>query len=248
MNGLIAIPYVPAAVSTTTDTAAGWPVANVITRQPRRAAVFEASPAGIDIDLGEARDVGLVGLVSTDATHWEVRAAATQLDLDSAGAIVDESVTPGAGVQALFWDGALREERWWRIAVSGVPDFRVGRIVLAKGFQPDFNFEFGGTRGHAPGWEIEQAAGGAIYPTGHPQRRRWALTYGDITDEEYSAELEAIDAYTAGGGEVLFVRDPDPENDDRMAGALYGLMRLAQGATRVRQNRWRAPITLEELT
>lgn len=247
--GTIARPHPVAAVSTPTGTKAGFPVGNVLTQQPRQKTVFTASPATIDIDLGSALDVRFAAVVAAAADSWELRHAATQADLDSAPALAvpdGGALLSGPGVSGLFWDGFNRTDRWWRVTLTGTPDMGLGRIVLSDSFEPAFTFAFGRVAARAPGFELQQAAGGAVFPNRRPQRRRWSITFDDISDAEYRGTLDALDAYTAGGGEVVLSEDPG--SADAAARSLYGLLRLAQGATRRSQNRWRAPITLEELT
>lgn len=248
MNVIIATPWVPSAISTTAGTDADWPIANAATLQPREPVVFTDSVVAIDVDLGDALDVDVVALIATGATHWTVRAASTQAGLETAADLVDEAVGLSSGVCSLFWDGVTRTEQWWRISLTGVVNYALGRLFIGPAWQPTYNYELGSVRGRAPGQAFDTGAGGALYPQLRPQHKRWALTLGDVTDAEYVAELDALDEYTAGGGEVLLCRDPDPANTDRLSESMYALMALAQGATRVRYNRWRAAAVFDELT
>lgn len=246
-KGTMAKPLPFAAVSTPTATLSGWPVDNVGTQPAKDAAVFTASPAEIDIDLGQQEDVTVAALVATDATNWILKGADTQANLDTAPEIVNESLPgAGAGVETVFFDGAVHSHRWWRVTISGTADLALGRVILSPAFIPTYTFSYGLTRGRAPGLEFGAAADNSPWPRQRKQRRRWTVTFEDITDFEYTSELDAIDAYAAGGGEMLFSMDPDSPTPN--ADSLYCLMSIADGAQRRRKNRWRAPIVLEELT
>jgi hypothetical protein len=247
-NILIAQPFVPTAIASATATEASWPASKVGTVQPRDAAVFTASPAQIDLDLGTALAVGVVALVSTTATSWTVRAASDQASLGTAAAIVDDAIVhPGIPVGALLFDGVVRSYRWWRVELVGTAPIGVGRILIGAGWQPTWNIEFGSVRGFGPGLEFDSSVAGALYPMRRSQRRRWSLPFGDITDDEYSDVLEALDRHAAGGGEVLVVRSPGESDPLRLQESIYGLLSTPQGFTRRRQNRWRALMTIEEM-
>ena len=245
-SGCIARPINFGAISSATAAVAGYEVAWAATDQPREQAVFTASPAVIDIDLGEAADVRLAALVRTNATAWSLKGASSQAGLASAPEITGSMLAgPQMGVAALFHDTDAHTHRWWRLALTGPTPLYLGRIILADPFIPLHSFSWGQVKGRQPGLKYKVAAGGALHAEAAPQYRTWSLAYEDIRDDEYAAELDALDAYTAGGGAVLFC--PDPAATDAAKESLYGLMRI-DGATRRSLNRWRAPIQLLELT
>jgi hypothetical protein len=245
-SGCIARPIAFAAITSATAQMEGYEAVNAATYQPREQAVFTVSPAVIDIDLGAATDVRLAAMVRSNATAWSLKGASSQAGLASAADIVSDSLAGALGVAAAFYDETAHSHRWWRLTLTGPTPLYLGRIILADPFIPQHSFSFGRVNSRQPGLKYKAAAGGALHAEQNPQYRQWALTYEAIRDDEYKAELDALDAYPAGGGAVLFLEDPAAA--DAAEAGLYGLMTINGGATRTSLNRWRAPIQLMELT
>lgn len=243
--GLIARPHVPVSVFSATAMLAGSSPNHAATIQPREAAVFTASPAVIDLDFGSAVSVTLAALIGCEASGWRLQGAASQTGLGAAPDVVNTAVpAPGwRGVSALHYQASAAAFR----QLTGAANLSLGRLVLSDAFAPTHSFDLGRNAARAPGLAFDEAAGGALYPLTRIQRRQWAVSFGHITDAEYSATIDALDDYAGSGGEVVFAANATLAPGAREQAALYGLMALAAGAAREHVNRWRAPVTLHEL-
>ncbi len=243
---LILRPLALPIVTTTAATAPGGPVTNVTTLQPREAAVWTAGGVvDVTVDLGTAATVSALALVATDASVWELRAADTLPGLDTAPVIASgAAAATGEGVAAIWW-GTATTKRWWRVNLTLPPGGgSLGRLVLAEAFAPLWPYQWGMVRAHtAP--QIQETPGGAIYPRRRLPRRRWQVSWGDITDAEWSAQWAALTGYLAGAGEIVFCADYDAA--DPAKESIYALASLPQGTLRWRPNRWRAAMLFEEL-
>jgi hypothetical protein len=111
----------------------------------------------------------------------------------------------------------------WRIEITdpGAAWIDIGRLYVAKAFQPSYNMTYGFQQGIIdPSQEFETISGDSI--SLKRKKRRFAeLNLEDLTEDEVFAELYPLDLLIGSTGDVLFV--PNPGDVSRLQfTAIYG--------------------------
>jgi hypothetical protein len=207
-NAIVAVPYVPAAVSTSSALNATTPIANIIDEFPRRLVEATASQLVVDIDLGAALPVNLIAGLFTNAaadTTWTIRAADTQGELASGTLIVDgesfyaSASSANAEKPHSLWVGSAVTKRWWRvtIVVGSASPFRIGCLVLGNGLQPYWNYSLPTRVQPADKIQRDQSESGREVVSVSATGRRLAVRFAELSEAEYFGYMAPINRAAA---------------------------------------------------
>lgn len=220
---------------------------NLLTPDPKEAALVAAGGGSITLDLGTVVqvDTAFVGYHTATAATW---------------AMGGNDGTPGNGIPASLTVAAVsplnptgtadlprhacvrsavvRSSRYWQFQFGAqAGGYLVGCIALGLAFQPSLGHEYGSGRQVGDTSSVSRLRGGGFGIDPGVTFTGWRWTMGDLTDDEV-AQLYAIQRRTGTAKTVLVVEDPDPTPglNERIH---WGLMqklepyeRLAPGATR----------------
>lgn len=213
----------------------------------------DASSVYIVSDLGSAAKVDLVALIGhcgSSRSYVRVRGAAVEADLTTSpdfdsGDLPFRSHQTGynstwaAGVEDEE-QGALdknmfvhffeeQELRFWRFDISDPNGtyLDIGRLYIAKAWQPDTNMEYGVTLGHIdPSRDIRTRSGDFV-SVDLEMYRYTDFRIGFASETEMFDGAFEIERMVGKHKDVLFIYDPDV-NVNLQKRSMYGVMRALQ--------------------
>jgi len=178
-------------VTATGGETADMPASHLNVIQPGDIFQSPTADATLEIDLGIATPINLIGLLFTNlpvGATWEIRAAATQGGLATGTVIkavgevrMDGYPRHDGRSHGLWHSAAAQTFRWWRIAITGGAvaggKLRIGRLFIGSTFEPADGHSWGSGYQIVTGTTYDRARSGAVYANVGP----------DTTD--YSAKL-----------------------------------------------------------
>lgn len=191
--------------------------ANLKTRYLAQKATAVAG-AYVDIDLGSAKAIGLIALVSHTIASGTVTitAGATQgATTYNPGA---QSVYAGQDYAVTF---AAQTYRWWRIATSAGGN--IGRVFIGPRFAPAAWQEYGSSGAVETLTKVTESIGGQEFFFSRPNRRVWQGKLSWLTAAEgYS--WQAVQRAQDVAGEAFLIED-DTDTTYRGIRNFYGRLR-----------------------
>ena len=244
--------------STTTS---GFPLTNLQTIQPSDFCEFVDSGANqFLVDLGSAVPWNLVALIGSNAnasTEYRIRAASTSgalpgtpaFDSGSRNFWNSESLASYPRTHAMFWTpnvgSATVTLRWLHINVNhSAAGFRLGRLYVAKAFQPTRNFTRGALVGFDDDSLRDRLPGGPtiITPRGLLPVMEFTLPF--LTESEAWLSAHEIDLLRGASRDVFVSLNPaTTSNTGRHRKMIYGLLepgaRIVQPHVKVFEHSYR---------
>lgn len=159
--------------------------------------------AYLDIDLGSAKSIGLVALISKTVTSGTVTitAGATQgATTFITGAL---SVYAGSDFAHTFTSVSYR---WWRILVSA--GGTIGRVFIGPRYKPTYNTDWSPTVQIESRTQISESLGGQEYFDPRAQRRVWRGKFSWLNDAE-AYQWYGIQQAQDVSGEVYLIEDDE---------------------------------------
>ena len=220
---------------------ASMPVSNLLTKQPTEVfRILDPANGFISIDTGGA-SVDLIALLKHNGStrgKVRVRASDTLADVESAPDY-DSGQLPIRSHQDTFdtddETGSLDKNafvlklsavvtyRYWRIDIVDTVDFLdIGRLYVAKAWQPQVNAEYGLPIGWADLSRLPRASSGQVVPLRKRKFRYAEFILAFLTENE-GFELLTMDYLRGSTEDVLFIKDVSNINQYE---TIYGLMGL----------------------
>ncbi|TGE04623.1 hypothetical protein [Hymenobacter fodinae] len=207
--------------------------------------------AELNIDLGAAQLVNVVAIMGhsgLSGSTARVTASNTPggADYDS-GAVPFITGTKHFDKSLFFLFFQPVSYRYWRIEISnpGAAYLDLGRLYIAKAFQPSFNMVYGFQHGFTDGSQEFETSSGDSISLKRKKRRFADLMLEDLSEDEVFAELYPLDQLVGATGDVLLV--PKPDDTHLQFSAIYGKIEAMQPNVNTSFNRFTRQFRVREL-
>ena len=191
----------------------GFPATNVFTDHPSDVWRPGASPATIEFDLGEAKNIdavfiGHTTISATSSSAWQVWGSNDSgfgsFTYDSGtlplGIPVDNSIKdfPTRNLLVYDFDGLGAAARYWRITFAnfgfpGAGNWVIGRIMVADSVVFTRGIDFGWNLRRIQPVDQARSFGGALYTAAQNDYRRMDLTISYNSQEDAFADFYELD-------------------------------------------------------